>query len=304
MRPPPPLSKLRSYPVTGGIALLAVAVSVGWWMQKFPVYRLEMSILAWHGQPWRLWTSALPHVNVLHLAFDVYWFWVFGTLVEEAFGPLVTLGLYLVLAAGSAMAEFAVARGGVGLSGVGYGLFAFLWVLSRRSPRFAGVVDKQTIQLFVAWFFICVALTAANAMPVANMAHASGAALGASIGYAACARAGRRLAAGGLVAALLAIFVACATVLRPRVNLSRFGNLDEFRLGYDALVAKQNDVAARYLRLAASYRQADATCWFDLGIAYERLGQRSDATNAFQPALTLQPGSAKDQHALRSVQDH
>lgn len=303
MRSPPPLSRLRSYPVTGGIALLAVAVSIGWWTGKFPVDRLDMSTLAWHGQLWRLWTSALPHVNVLHLAFDVYWFWVFGTLVEEGFGPLVALGLYLVLAGGSAAAEFAIARGGVGLSGVGYGLFAFLWVLSRRSPRFAGAIDRQTIQLFIAWFFICIALTVADAMPVGNVAHASGAALGASLGYAACARGVRRAAAGGLAAALLATFILCSTVLRPAVNFSRFGNAEEFKLGYDALRAEQNDAAARYLRRAASYRRADASCWYDLGIAYERLGRRSDATNAYQHASTLEPTSAEYQQALRSVQD-
>jgi membrane associated rhomboid family serine protease len=272
-------------------------------MGKVPIDRLDMSTLAWHGQPWRLWTSALPHVNVLHLAFDLYWFWVFGTLVEEAFGPLVTLGLYVVLAGGSAAAEFAVFQGGVGLSGVGYGLFAFLWVLSRRSWRFVGVIDKQTIQLFVAWFLICIALTAANAMPVANVAHASGAALGALLAYAGSVRGSRRIAAAAAVVLLLGASVAGATAFRPAINFSQFGYSGDFRLGYDALVAEHNESAARYLRRAASYRRVDSACWYDLGLAYQRLGRNAEAVDAYRHALALKPNDAKYQAALRYVQN-
>ena len=106
MRAPPPISKIISYPVTGGTAILAIALSLGWWAHRVPVEALEMSSMAWHGQPWRLWTSTLLHVDVLHLVFDVYWLWVFGTLVEESFGSLATVGIYLLLAGGSAAAEW------------------------------------------------------------------------------------------------------------------------------------------------------------------------------------------------------
>ena len=48
---------------------------------------LVMDCRAWKGQPWRLVTSALPHVDLLHLAFNLYWLWAFGTTVEGVFGP-------------------------------------------------------------------------------------------------------------------------------------------------------------------------------------------------------------------------
>jgi len=46
-------------------------------------------------------------------------------------------------AVGSSAAEFALFQGGIGLSGVGYGLFGLLWVLSWHASDFAGGVDSQ-----------------------------------------------------------------------------------------------------------------------------------------------------------------
>jgi membrane associated rhomboid family serine protease len=62
---------------------------------------LEMNSLAWHGEPWRLITSALPHVGWIHLIFNLSWMWVFGTLIEERLGPIRLLALILLLAAAS-----------------------------------------------------------------------------------------------------------------------------------------------------------------------------------------------------------
>jgi membrane associated rhomboid family serine protease len=73
--------------------------------------------------------------------------------LEEAFGPWKALGLILLLAAGSS-AEYAYAVGSVGLSGVGYGLFGLVWVLSHRDERFRGAIDGQTVALFIFWFLL------------------------------------------------------------------------------------------------------------------------------------------------------
>jgi membrane associated rhomboid family serine protease len=291
-----------SFPVTGGIAILAVAVSLGWWAHRVPVEALEMTSAAWHGQPWRLWTCALPHAGVLHLVFDVYWVWVFGTLVEESFGSLATLGIYLVLAGGSAAAEWALASGGVGLSGVGYGLFGLLWVLSRRSERFAEAIDRQTINLFIGWFFLCIVLTAFDVLPVANVAHGSGCLLGILLGFMIADRPARRIAWGLAIALFLAAAGVFASVLRPMVNLSKFGGYDEFQQGYDALTSGQNESAATHLRRAVAYRHADATYWYDLGIAEERLGHAPAALSAYQRASAMQPESAEFRSAVRSMQ--
>src|SRR5438270_1230375 len=196
-RPPPPLALLHRYPVTAGVGLAALCVTLAWWNQWDPD-PLFMDVRAWHGQPWRLVTSALPHVDLFHLACNLYWLWVFGTLVEHALGRLATVGLIILFAAGSTAAEYALFEGGVGLSGVGYGLFGMLWVLSRRDPRFAGAVDGETVALFLGWFVFCCVTTATGTWKIANVAHAAGFVLGILLGLTVLS-ARRRLAVGALL---------------------------------------------------------------------------------------------------------
>ena len=80
--------------------------------------------------------SVLP--LALDLAFNIYWLWVFGTLVEQVYGHLKTAAFIVLFALGSGSLEFALARGGVGLSGVGYGLFGLLWGLLSHDVVFPG----------------------------------------------------------------------------------------------------------------------------------------------------------------------
>jgi membrane associated rhomboid family serine protease len=302
MRPPPPISRLRHYPVTGGIVILAIVTSLGWWFGQFPVSRLEMSGSAWHGEPWRLIMGILPHVNLIHLAFDVYWTWVFGTIIEEAMGSLFIALLILIIGVGSSAAEFAVSTGGVGLSGVGYGLFGFLWVLSRRNQRFAGVVDRQTVQLFVVWFFLCIFTTAIGILPVGNVAHGFGAVMGIVIGWVVASQGWHRWTALTTLCGLFAAALLCASVFRPRVNFSQYGSHDDLQLGYEALNREKNEDAVRYLRRSVSYRHVEPMAWYDLGIAYQRLNQLADATDAYRHALAMEPNSQEYKAALENVQ--
>ena len=57
------------------------------------------------------------------------------------------LGLILLFAAGSAAAEYAFSQGGLGLSGVTFGLFGMLWMLARNDRRFADGVDWRAAGL-------------------------------------------------------------------------------------------------------------------------------------------------------------
>jgi membrane associated rhomboid family serine protease len=302
MRRPPPVSYFWKFPFTGGTCLLAIAATLAAWGRWIDPKLLEENYRAWHGQPWRLLTSALLHVDVLHLAFNVYWTWVFGTLIEEVFGSVFIASLVVLLAIGSAAAEYAVNMGGVGLSGVGYGLFGFLWSLEKYDRRFAGIIDAGTVRLFVAWFFLCIVATAAHVMSIGNVAHGAGLVLGIISGYIIASRGTRRAVSGVVLAGLAVIILVCATVLRPTVNFSKWGNHDEFQLGYDALMAERYDEAARYLRRATAFRYADANCWFDLGLACQQLGSREEADNAFRHALALQPDSQEFRLAVKSIE--
>src|SRR5277367_4135118 len=100
----PRYSEFMDYPVVSATAALATAVTVAWWA-KIDVSVLE-SPLVGRGQWWRLLTSALPHINVLHLIFNLSWLWVLGTKIERVLGHLSTLLLFLILAIGSGAFEY------------------------------------------------------------------------------------------------------------------------------------------------------------------------------------------------------
>ena len=146
------------------ISLAAIVVTFAAMSGKTDLDPFVMSSRAFHGEPWRLAASALPHGGFVHLLFNVYWLWVLGTLLEEELGHLSTLVLAIVLAAGSAAAQFAFSTGGIGLSGVGYGIVGFLWTASRIHPRFRDAMDLRTLQLFLGWGLLCIVLTVTGAM--------------------------------------------------------------------------------------------------------------------------------------------
>src|SRR5690348_7485629 len=156
MLKPASLRDILYYPVTTSVAAAALVVTGLWWSGQ-EIDWLVTNVRVW--EKWELWralTSTLPHVNFYHLAFNLYWFWVFVTLVERVYGHLRFAGVVALLALGSSLAEFSLSEGGVGLSGVGYGLWGMLWVLNRRDPRFAGAVDRETTRIFAAWFLVCI----------------------------------------------------------------------------------------------------------------------------------------------------
>ncbi len=290
MHRPPPLKSVPLYPVTAFAGGAALAVTVLWWSGR-NIDRLLMDGNVWrHWELWRALTSTLPHVNLVHLAFNLYWLWALGTTVERVYGHLRFAAVLLVLAAGSSLAEFALLQGGVGLSGVGYGLWALLWVLDRHDPRFAGAMDRQTSQVFILWFFVCIGLTVSDVMPVGNIAHGVGAVLGALLGFAAAGTSAARWWSSLAVVAILGLGLAGSTKFWPGVNLSSYGESEVERAGVEALERLDNTNAVKYLEASARMRKAPARAWFNLGVGYQRLGQYPQALMAYQQAASM-PGA-------------
>lgn len=291
MRHSPSLTELPRYPVTAGTAMLAIGITIAWWA-KADVSPLFETAMIRRGELWRLVTSIFPHLSLWRLVFNVYWLWVFGTLIEQVYGHLKTAALILLFAIGSSSFEFAFSAGGVGLSGVGYGLFGLLWILSKRDERFHDAIDQRTIQLFVVWFFICIFTTVTNIMPVANIAHGVGAVLGILTGFALTLPRLRLSVIAGMGTILL-FGLWAATLGRPRVNLSASGGYEEAKWGFDALTKDRNQEAVRWFREALTYRSKPHEFWYDLGIAYQRLGDESAALAAYREAAQLGDSSAQ-----------
>jgi membrane associated rhomboid family serine protease len=298
MRRPPDWKEFPKFPVTAGVMLLAAGVSLAKFGER-DVSRLYETVAIRQGEIWRLITSTLPHANIVHLVFNLYCMWVFGTVVEKAYGHLRTAAIYLLFAVVANGAEYAILVGGIGLSGIGYGLFGLLWVLSRRDPEFREVVDKNTISLFVIWFFACIVMTLAGT-PIGNIAHGVGAGAGALPGYVITARGPSRLAGAGAIAIVAAAVLLGSTVGRPWINFSHHGD-GEAKLGYDALIANRNDEALHWFQDAIRIEPGSANYWYNYGIALDRLQRTAEAKAAFRRAAELDPAIGKDRSQSESA---
>ncbi len=288
MRNPPSPRLALQYPVVSIVSLLAIGVSVAYW-QGWSITPLLETPAIGQGQVWRLVTSILPHQNLLHLAFDIYWFWVFGTLIEEKLGHIKILALILLLAITSGAADFALMDGGVGLSGVGYGFFGLLWVLSKTDQRFRNAVDKKTVQLFVLWFFFCIFTTYTGVMNVANVAHGAGCLLGLLMGGAMSCQGRRRQLYIALMATLTVVALWGATFGRLLVNVSPDLGKELAWQAYVDLRHNHNRHAAKLLQEAIAHRKPEASWYYNLAVAQDRLGQMPAARKNFLLAKKIDP---------------
>jgi GlpG protein len=139
------------------------------------------------GEVWRLFTPAIIHFGVPHLLFNMFMLFQLGSMIESRQGHFRFALLTLVFALGSNMAQYCYdyyirhyvpAFGG--MSGVIYGLFGYVWLRGRFDRSSGLYIDRQSVILIVAWFFLCLTGLVGS---VANMAHGAGLALGAAWGF-------------------------------------------------------------------------------------------------------------------------
>ena len=304
MRKPPSPKLILAYPVSGGLGLFAVAVTVLIGLKRLSIDRFDVTPIAFRSEPWRLFLSIFPHIGFFHLVFNVYWLWVLGTVLEEVFGHAKTAALIVLFAVVSMTAEFALFDGGVGLSGVGYGLVGLLWVLSKRDRRFADAVDQRTVNLMTGWFFLCIVLTITKVQPVANVAHGVGALLGILVGMILVEKrvALRALATLGLAAVVTGAALG-ATKLRPLINLSKTAGLRSAQEGNRAIAAERYENAVVEYEYAVTMSPREASFVFNLGVAHQRLGHFGEACVAFKKASELDPTNGKFREVARTECD-
>lgn len=281
MRPPPPPTEAPKYPVTAGLALLAIVTTILVLRQPadsshkvdlYGLFTMDLRAFLWppDGQPWRLLSATLPHGGWVHLAFNVIWLWTFGAQLEERYGHLRFAALLVLLAVASAAAEYAFFAGGVGLSGIGYGLWGFRYAMSKRDPRSIDLMDERTTVTFVIWFFICIASTYTGLMRIANVAHGVGAITGLAIGYA-TARAPRwtlrpRAIAGTIAALIVLGSGLLATVFRPVVNHQRYAGTDAADVAIGLLKQGRIVDARRYFHRCLEYTPRQDYCDYMLAL--------------------------------------
>lgn len=104
-------------------------------------------LLVAHGQYWRLFTAMFLHAGLLHIAFNAYALYLFGTMMEDALGRARYVLIFFVtgfLASVTSYAFGSVEAIGVGASGAVFGVFgAFIAYNYRRRHLAAAAANLR-----------------------------------------------------------------------------------------------------------------------------------------------------------------
>ncbi|PRB81338.1 rhomboid family intramembrane serine protease [Pseudomonas sp. MYb185] len=142
----------------------------------------ELDLQQW----WRLFTPIFLHFGWLHLAFNALWYWELGRRIELRSGSLWLLGLTLLFALVSNLAQW-IFSGAVlfgGLSGVLYGLLGYCWLYQMLSPNVHFDLPKGVVVMMLAWLVLCLSgvVTMLGFGAIANAAHVGGLLIGCACG--------------------------------------------------------------------------------------------------------------------------
>jgi membrane associated rhomboid family serine protease len=215
-------------------------------------------LAVWEGALWALFTGCFVHVELMHLLFNVSCLWFLGRALEREIGWLGYAGLILGAGSVSSAAELAVTgQPCIGVSGIAYALFGFMWSARARVPGFLEVLDRRTITWFLLWMIGCYVATLAGVWNVANVAHLSGLLFGAGVGAVATRPARRRVALAGTL--LLTVSSMSFALWRP---------WDASWSMWRAITAHERgelDAAEQWYRRSLAQGQEPAWVWRNLG---------------------------------------
>ncbi|QFT11118.1 rhomboid family intramembrane serine protease GlpG [Vibrio sp. THAF190c] len=176
--------KAKAGPVTLSIMLLCVAIfalqQLGFNQQIFQMLHFP----ALDGQQWQLWrwlSHAVLHFSVMHIAFNILWWWQLGGDIEKKLGGLKLLQIFAISSALSGAGQYWVEGANFGgLSGVVYALVGYLWVVSAKAPQLGLTIPRQIVGFMLIWLVLGYMQPF---MAIANTAHLAGLIAGVGIGW-------------------------------------------------------------------------------------------------------------------------
>ncbi|NGZ14718.1 rhomboid family intramembrane serine protease GlpG [Vibrio aestuarianus] len=175
--------KAKAGPLTLGIMSVCLVIFT---LQQFGLANEVFSALhfpAVTGQQWQIWrwfSHALLHFSVLHIVFNLLWWWQLGGDIEKKLGSFKLGQLFLLSAALSGAAQYWVEGANFGgLSGVVYALVGYLWMLGWRAPNVGLQMPKPLIGFMLVWLVLGFVQPF---MAIANSAHLAGLVAGVALG--------------------------------------------------------------------------------------------------------------------------
>lgn len=133
-----------------------------------------------HGEFWRLLTPIFIHFGMLHLLFNMFWFYDLGGMIETRQSSLRLLLLVAVTGVFSNVLQYIVAGPEFGgMSGVVYGLAGYVWMRGRYDRASGLQIHPQSVAILLVWLVVCFTGLVGS---VANFAHLGGLASGMALG--------------------------------------------------------------------------------------------------------------------------
>ena len=183
-------SQIRLSPVTSIVLLICLIVHalalLGWqdgifaWLQIQP-----LSVLLDNQQWWRLLGPAFMHFSALHIIFNLLWWWVLGSQIEQKLGSSTLVILFLLTALASNIGQLLISGPYFGgLSGVVYGLVGFVWWTGWLRPAWGLSLPKAMIGFLLVWLVLGYADLLWVSM--ANTAHTLGLVSGCMLAWIYC----------------------------------------------------------------------------------------------------------------------
>lgn len=124
------------------------------------------------GEIWRLFTPIFIHFGLLHLLFNMLWFYQLGSMIEARQNALFLMGFIAVSAALSNVAQYFLSGPTFGgMSGVVYALAGYTWMRGKYNSASGLYLDRQSVAILLIWLVVC--FTGITG-PVANGAHLAG----------------------------------------------------------------------------------------------------------------------------------
>lgn len=104
------------------------------------------------AQQWRWFTPVLLHFSLIHLLFNLLWWWQLGGVVERREGSRTLFGLLLLAAVFPNLLQWQWAGSNFGgLSGVVYALLGYVWLAGKLNPMSRLSLPNGIAVLMLLW---------------------------------------------------------------------------------------------------------------------------------------------------------
>jgi len=134
------------------------------------------------SQVWRLFTPALLHFSVLHIVFNLLWWWYLGGQIENKISTSKLFVLFILASSlPNLLQYFMTGPAFGGLSGVVYGLLGYFWILGKYNPQAGLSLPPAYIGFMLVW--LVAGFFDLLGVPVANGAHLGGLLVGCALAW-------------------------------------------------------------------------------------------------------------------------